>query len=261
MRVVIADDSVLLREGLVRLLAELGIETIAQAGDVSGLISAVELHRPDVAIIDIRMPPTWSDEGVTAAAHLRTSLPDLGILLLSQHLDVPAAMALRKTGGGGSGYLLKERVADAGELADALERVASGETVLDPVVVESLLQRSRGTSHGIGTLTLRERDVLALIAEGRSNGAIARHLVVTIRTVESHVAAIFEKLDLPLGEDAHRRVLAAVPGWPKPAGRPVVPALVVFPCAPVPSTAHRHRACATACLATTSRGRRRASVP
>jgi len=208
MRVVIADDSVLLREGLVRLLAELGIETVAQAGDAEELINAVELHQPDVAIIDIRMPPTWSDEGVTAAAHLRASMPDMGILLLSQHLDVPAALALGKTGGGGSGYLLKERVADTGELADALERVDAGQTVLDPEVVESLLQRSRSTSNGIAMLTPRERDVLALMTEGRSNGAIARHLVVTIRTVESHVAAIFDKLDLPLGEDDHRRVLA-----------------------------------------------------
>lgn len=208
MRVVIADDSVLLREGLVRLLAELGIETVAQAGDAQELIRAAELHRPDVAIIDIRMPPTWSDEGVEAATQLRISQPHMGILLLSQHLDIPAAMALGKTGGGGSGYLLKERVADAGELADALERVHAGQTVLDPEVVERLLQRSRSQSDGFAQLTTRERDVLALMTEGRSNGAIARRLVVTQRTVESHVAAIFEKLDLPLGQDDHRRVLA-----------------------------------------------------
>lgn len=208
MRVVIADDSVLLREGLVRLLAELGIETVAQAGDAQELIRAAELHRPDVAIIDIRMPPTWSDEGVEAATQLRRTQPHMGILLLSQHLDIPAAMALGKTGGGGSGYLLKERVADAGELADALERVHAGQTVLDPEVVERLLQRSRSQSDGFAQLTTRERDVLALMTEGRSNGAIARRLVVTQRTVESHVAAIFEKLDLPLGQDDHRRVLA-----------------------------------------------------
>lgn len=208
MRVAIADDSVLLREGLVRLLAELGIETVAQAGDAQELIQAVELHTPDVAIIDIRMPPTWSDEGAVAATQLRNARPDLGILLLSQHLDVPAAMALGQTGRGGSGYLLKERVADAGELADALERVNAGQTILDPEVVESLLRRSRSQSDGFGTLTPRERDVLALMTEGRSNGAIARRLVVTERTVESHVAAIFDKLDLPLGEDDHRRVLA-----------------------------------------------------
>lgn len=208
MRVVIADDSVLLREGLVRLLAELGIETVAQAGDGQELITAVARLSPDVAIIDIRMPPTWSDEGVVAARQLRSSRPDLGILLLSQHLDIPAALALGKTGGGGSGYLLKERVADAGELADALERVNAGHTVLDPEVVQSLLQRNHSSTDGFSTLTPRERAVLAQMAEGRSNKAIARHLVVNQRTIESHVAAIFDKLDLPLGEDDHRRVLA-----------------------------------------------------
>ncbi|MDQ6687830.1 MAG: response regulator transcription factor [Actinomycetota bacterium] len=212
MRVVIADDSVLLREGLARLLAELGIETVAQAGDAEELIRAAELHQPDVAIIDIRMPPTWSDEGVVAATQLRSSRPDLGILLLSQHLDLPAAMALGNSGRGGSGYLLKERVANAGELADALERVHAGQTVLDPEVVQSLLQRNRGHTDGFDNLTQREREVLALMAEGRSNGAIARHLGVAQRTIESHVAAIFDKLDLPLGQDDHRRVLA-VRSW------------------------------------------------
>ncbi len=212
MRVVIADDAVLLREGLVRLLAELGIDTVAQAGDADELIRAVKLHHPDVAIIDIRMPPTFSDEGVAAATRLRTDLPELGILMLSQHLDVPAALALGRTGPGGVGYLLKERVANAGELADALTRIAAGQTVLDPEVVHRLLQRNHGRTNRLNALTARERDVLALIAEGRSNSAIARQLVVTQRTIESHVAAIFDKLNLPLGEDDHRRVLA-VRSW------------------------------------------------
>ncbi len=212
MRVVIADDAVLLREGLVRLLAELGIETVGQAGDAEELIRVVELHRPEVAIVDIRMPPTWTDEGMVAASRLRATLPELGILLLSQHLDVPAALALGQTGSGGVGYLLKERVADAGELADALDRVAAGQTVLDPDVVQRLLHRNQGRDEGLNALTSRETDVLALMAEGRSNGAIARQLVVTHRTVESHVAAIFDKLDLVLDEDDHRRVLA-VRSW------------------------------------------------
>ena len=212
MRVVIADDAVLLREGLVRLLAELGIETVAQAGDAEELIRAVELHHPDVAIIDIRMPPTWTDEGIVAASRLRSALPDLGILLLSQHLDVPAATSLSHTGRGGSGYLLKERVADAGELAEALGRVAAGETVLDPQVVKRLLQRHHNGTNTGSYLTARERDVLALMAEGRSNSGIARQLVLSQRTVESHVTTIFDKLGLPLGEDDHRRVLA-VRSW------------------------------------------------
>lgn len=212
MRVVIADDAVLLREGLARLLAELGIETVAQAGDAEELMRAVRVHRPDVAVIDIRMPPTWTDEGIVAATSLGRELPGLGVLLLSQHLDMPAALTLGETGLRGVGYLLKERVADAVELAGALERVAAGQTVLDPEVVRRLLQRNQNRSTGPGALTVRERDVLALMAEGRSNGAIARVLVVTQRTVESHVAAIFDKLQLPLGEDDHRRVLA-VRSW------------------------------------------------
>lgn len=212
MRVVIADDAVLLREGVVRLLAELDIETVAQAGDAEKLIWAVEQHRPDVAIIDIRMPPTWTDEGVVAAMQLRATMPSVGILLLSQHLDIPAAMALGDAGSGGVGYLLKERVADAVELADALHRVAGGQTVLDPQVVQRLLQRHQSGPHRLTRLTMRERDVLALMAEGRSNGAIARQLVVTQRTVESHIATIFDKLGLPLGEDDHRRVMA-VRSW------------------------------------------------
>ncbi len=212
MRVVIADDAVLLREGLVRLLGELGIDTVAQAGDADELIQAVTLHHPDVAIVDIRMPPTFSDEGVVAAARLRTDLPGLGVLLFSQHLDVPAALALGETGHGGVGYLLKERVANAGELADALTRIADGQTVLDPEVVHRLLQRNYARTNRLNALTTRERDVLALIAEGRSNSAISRQLVVTQRTIESHVAGIFDKLNLPLGDDDHRRVLA-VRAW------------------------------------------------
>lgn len=206
MRVVIADDAVLIREGLVRLLAELGIETVAQVGDGAGLLQAAATHRPDVAIIDIRMPPTWTDEGVRAAQELRGGHPQIGILLLSQHLDVAAAVALGRPGHTGIGYLLKERVADAGELAGSLERIAAGQSVWDPEVVSGLLRR--GPAEKLHMLTARERDVLARMAEGRSNAAIARQLVVTERTVESHVAAIFEKLDLNPDGDDHRRVLA-----------------------------------------------------
>jgi len=209
---VIADDAVLLREGLVRLLAELDIETVAQAGDAAELVAAVHQHRPDVAIIDIRMPPTWSDEGVVAATQLRAAIPELGILLLSQHLDIPAAVALGHGGPGGFGYLLKERVADASELAKSLDRIAGGQTVLDPDVLQRLLQRTQNSRDARTTLTGRERDVLALMAEGRSNGAIARQLFVSERTVEAHIGSIFDKLALPQGEDDHRRVLA-VRSW------------------------------------------------
>ena len=212
MRVVIADDSALLREGLVRLLAELGIETVAQAGDGDQLVRAVEEHLPDVAIIDIRMPPTFSDEGMVAAARLRARWPRLGILLLSQHLDVRAAMALGEARTGGVGYLLKERVADAVQLADALTRVAAGDTIFDQDVVRRLLQEQRSRRSPVDTLSNREREVLSLMAEGRSNSAIARQLVVNERTVESHVAAIFARLQLPIGEDDNRRVLA-VRSW------------------------------------------------
>ncbi len=212
MRVVIADDATLLREGLSRLLAELGIETVAQVGNGNDLILAVEQHLPDVAIVDIRMPPTWTDEGVVVAAHLRKHHPGVGVLLLSQHLDISAALALDDTRLGGFGYLLKEGVADAVELCDALTRVAAGQTVLDPEVVSQLMQRGRTGYDWRVTLTGREREVLALMAEGRSNAAIARALTVAPRTVESHVAAIFDKLALPLGPDDHRRVLA-VRSW------------------------------------------------
>ena len=214
MRLVIADDAALIREGLARLLAELGIETVAQVGDGAALLKAVDLHHPDVAIIDIRMPPTWTDEGVRAALQLRADHPKLGILLLSQHLDVAAAVALGRNGHTGVGYLLKERVADPGELADSLQRIAAGQSVWDPDVVNGLLRR--GPADLLHRLTARERDVLARMAEGRSNAAIARQLVVTERTVESHVTAIFDKLGLNPDGDDHRRVLA-VRSWLTPA--------------------------------------------
>jgi len=205
-RVVIADDAVLIREGLAGLLAELGIETVAQVGDAAELLRAAALHQPDVAIIDIRMPPTWTDEGVQAALELRAAQPEIGILLLSQHLDLAAAVALGRAGHTGVGYLLKERVAGAGELAGSLERIATGQSVWDPEVVSGLLRR--GPADKLGLLTARERDVLARMAEGRSNVAIARQLVVTERTVESHVSSILDKLDLNPDGDDHRRVLA-----------------------------------------------------
>jgi len=211
-RVVIADDATLLREGLSRLLAELGIETVAQVDNGDDLLLAADQHLPDVAIVDLRMPPTWTNEGVMVAAHLRKQHPGIGVLLLSQHLDVSAALTLGDTSLGGFGYLLKERVADAAELSDALTRIAAGQTVLDPEVVSQLMRRGRAGYSWLDRLTGREREVLALMAEGRSNAAIARALTVTPRTVESHVAAIFDKLALPLGPDDHRRVLA-VRSW------------------------------------------------
>lgn len=209
MRVVIADDSVLWREGLARLLVEAGVEPCALVGDAAALADAVEQHQPDVALVDVRMPPTWTHEGVEAATQLRERWPSLGLLLLSQTLEVRYATALARSHPRGFGYLLKDRVLDVSTLVEALASVASGGTVLDPDVVSALLGRRESQDH-LATLSAREREVLSLVAQGRSNGAIARQLVLTPKTVESHIASILTKLDLLQEPDDHRRVLAVL---------------------------------------------------
>jgi DNA-binding NarL/FixJ family response regulator len=208
-RVVIADDSVLLREGLARLLAEAGMETCAKVGDGASLEQAVHEHRPDVALVDIRMPPTFTHEGAQAATRLRAAWPDLGILLLSQSLESRYAADLARENPARFGYLLKDRVLDVATLVDAVERVANAGTVLDPEVVSHLLGR-RHAQDRLVTLSDRERDVLELMAQGRSNRAIAAQLHINDKTVETHISAIFTKLTLLPQPDDHRRVLAVL---------------------------------------------------
>jgi len=208
-RVVVADDAVLLREGLVRLLAETGHEVVAAVGDGPSLVSAVVAHRPDVSIVDVRMPPSHTDEGLRAAVEARAKVPGSPVLVLSQYVEVSYADDLLADGRGAVGYLLKDRVADVSEFLDGLRRVASGGTVLDPEVVAQLFARRR-RHDPVKTLTPREREVLGLMAEGRSNTAIARRLVVTEGAVEKHVRNIFTKLDLPPDDEQHRRVLAVL---------------------------------------------------
>jgi DNA-binding NarL/FixJ family response regulator len=209
-RVVIADDSVLLREGVSRLLAETGFEVVGQAGDADELLREVARTAPDVAIIDIRMPPTHTDEGLRAARELRSRYPSLGILVLSQYVRPSYAFELLADDARGVGYLLKDRVSDLRELAGAVERVGMGGSVLDPSVVAQLVGRRRRGHDPIDDLTEREREVLALVAEGRSNRAIAERLVITERTVEKHVRSILMKLRIPESQDDHRRVLAVL---------------------------------------------------
>ncbi|GAA0582218.1 response regulator transcription factor [Actinomadura livida] len=209
MRVVIAEDSVLLREGLVRLLADAGIETVAAVGDGPGLLGIVEEHRPDLAIVDVRMPPSFTDEGLRAAIAVRERLPGTPILVLSQYVEERYATDLIGGGAEGVGYLLKERVADVAEFIDAVRRIAAGGTVIDPEVIGQLLGRRR-TGDPLDALTPREREVLALMAQGRSNGAIAADLVVTEGAVEKHISNIFMKLDLQLAQGGHRRVMAVL---------------------------------------------------
>jgi DNA-binding NarL/FixJ family response regulator len=209
MRVVIAEDSVLLREGLVHLLADVDIEVVAAVADADLLLRAVDEHRPDLCIVDIRMPPTHTDEGVRAALVLRARHPDVAILMLSQYVEERYATDLIASGTGGLGYLLKDRVADVAEFVEAVRRVGAGGTALDPEVVAQLLVRSRRTDPLEG-LTPRETDVLRLMAEGRSNSGIAAELVVTEGAVEKHVRSIFGKLGLPPAELDHRRVLAVL---------------------------------------------------
>ncbi|MEV5746461.1 response regulator transcription factor [Actinoallomurus sp. NPDC052308] len=207
MRIVIADDAVILREGLAQLLAVRGHEVVAGVGDAVALREAVAEHRPDVAVIDVRMPPSHTDEGLRAAIDLRRDHPRTGILLFSQYVETRFAADLLAGSPAGVGYLLKERVADLDDFVDALRRVAAGGTALDPEVVAQLL----GARHqGVGALTPREREVLALMAEGRANAAIAKTLVVSDRAVEKHIANIFTKLGLAPSGDDHRRVLAVL---------------------------------------------------
>ncbi len=207
MRVVVADDSVLLREGIVRLLTEAGMDVVGQAGDAEDLLRKVGAHRPDVAIVDIKMPPTHTDEGLRAAAEIRERQPDVGVLVLSQYVE--EGYALELVGGAGTGYLLKDRVGDIDRFVESVRRVGEGGSALDPEVVAQLLGRRRQTDPLEG-LSPREREVLGLMAEGRSNHGIAQQLVVTERAVEKHVTNIFGKLDLPLAPDDHRRVLAVL---------------------------------------------------
>lgn len=208
MRIVIADDAVLLREGLVRLLTERGHQVVAAVGDGDALVQAVVTHHPDVSIVDVRMPPSHTDEGLRAAVQARTLVPATPILVLSQYVEVSYADDLLATGVG-VGYLLKDRVAAIAEFLDALARVAAGGTVLDPEVITQLFARRR-RDDPLRALTPREREVLSLMAEGHSNTAIARTLVVTDGAVEKHVRNIFTKLDLPPDVEQHRRVRAVL---------------------------------------------------
>jgi DNA-binding NarL/FixJ family response regulator len=209
MRVVLGEDLVLLREGIARLLGEAGFDVVAQAGDADDLVRKVRAHKPDVAVIDIRMPPGHSDEGLRAAREVRAVLPDVGILMLSQYVDEYYALALLSDGAEGKGYLLKDRVGEVDRFIDAVRRVAEGGSALDPEVVAHILGRRRGDSP-LSELSPRERDVLEMMAQGLSNNAIANELVVTERAVEHHVTSIFSKLGLPANGREHRRVLAVL---------------------------------------------------
>jgi len=210
MRVVVADDSLILREGLVRLLTEAGFDVVGQAADGPGLLAQVDAHGPDVAIVDIRMPPTHTDEGLRAARELRSRHPGLGVLVLSQYVRPSYAFELLADGADGIGYLLKDRVSDLAELADSVRRVGDGGSVLDPSVVAQLVNRRRMGNDPIEELTERELEVLGLMAEGRTNKAVADRLFITEHTVEKHVQNIFAKLRLPATTDDHRRVLAVL---------------------------------------------------
>jgi DNA-binding NarL/FixJ family response regulator len=208
-RVVIAEDSVLLRAGLTRILADAGEEVVATVGAADELMVAAERHQPDLAIVDVRMPPTHTDDGLRAAIAIRARWPQIGILVLSQYVEERYATELLADETRAIGYLLKDRVADVNEFLSAVRRVGEGGTALDPEVVAQLLARSRRRDP-LERLTPREREVLSLMAEGRTNPAIARNLVVTDKAVEKHVSNIFAKLDLPPAEDDHRRVLAVL---------------------------------------------------
>jgi DNA-binding NarL/FixJ family response regulator len=209
MRIVVADDVMLTREGIVHLLDEAGIDVVAQAEDADGLLREVRLKQPDAAIVDIRMPPTHTDEGLVAAQRIRADHPAIGVLLLSQYVEPSYAMRLLEEHPERVGYLLKERVFDVVVLVDALRRITDGETVVDPTIVARLVGR-RSRHDPLAELTRREREVLGLVAEGLSNGAIASRLFVTERTVEAHVKQVFLKLGLAINPESHRRVLAVL---------------------------------------------------
>lgn len=209
LRVVIAEDSAILRDGLAGLLTERGHEVVAMVGDATSLSEIVETHRPDVAVVDVRMPPTFTDEGLLAAIELRRKHPGTGVLVFSQWIETRYATELLAAGASGVGYLLKDRVADVGDFVDALHRVATGGTALDPEVVSQLMGASR-QQDSLARLTPREREVLELMAQGLTNNAIAASLTVTERAVEKHIGNIFTKLDLPPSDTRHRRVLAVL---------------------------------------------------
>jgi DNA-binding NarL/FixJ family response regulator len=208
-RVVIADDSVLLREGIARLLQDAGFDVVAQVADASALLKVMEQQQPEIVVVDVRMPPTFTDEGLRAALVIRRQWPEVAVLVLSQYVEERYATELLAGSTSGVGYLLKDRVADIDEFIDALRRVAAGGTALDPEVVGQLLARSRRVDP-LATLTAREQDVMKLMAEGRSNAAIAEALVVSIGAVEKHVTNILLKLDLSPDDQDHRRVLAVL---------------------------------------------------
>jgi DNA-binding NarL/FixJ family response regulator len=208
MRIVIAEDSAILRDGLSQLLTLRGHEVAAQVADGAALLAAVAAHQPDVVVADIRMPPTFTDEGIQAARTLRATYPKLGILVFSQYVEARYAATLLENGARGIGYLLKDRVADVSEFVEALGRVAAGGTALDPEIVTALLNANRGD--GLTGLTPREREVLSLMAQGRSNAAIGRALTVSDGAVEKHIGNVFAKLGLEAGADEHRRVVAVL---------------------------------------------------
>lgn len=210
MRVIVAEDSVLMREGVVKVLGDAGMDVVDAVSDASALLREVAALRPDVAVVDIRMPPTQSDEGLVAAQRIRDEHPETGVLVLSQYVDASYAMRLMTEHTEKAGYLLKDRVFDGAVLADAVRRIHEGETVVDPTIVSRLFRRARPDDDPLSRLSEREREVLGLVAEGRSNHSIAEALFITDRTVEAHITAVFAKLGLAEDPGSHRRVLAAL---------------------------------------------------
>ncbi|MEA2154883.1 MAG: hypothetical protein QOE11_1023 [Solirubrobacteraceae bacterium] len=210
MRVVVADDSLLFRDGLVRVLEAHGFEVVAQTDNAEDLVRRVGGLRPDVVLVDIRMPPTHTDEGLRAAQAIRRAHPGIGVVVLSQYLESAYAVRLLEDGGAGCGYLLKDRVGDLQEFAASVRRVAAGGSVVDPQVIAALVARPAGRDGELDDLTARELEILGLMAEGRSNAGICERLVLSQRTVESHVRTIFQKLELVPADDDHRRVLAVL---------------------------------------------------